>query len=129
MDIQIMKQVLDKIKEYQRIIIFRHIRPDGDAVGSTKGLREILRLSFPEKEIYAVGDELPSYLSELGEIDIIPDDYYKEALVIVVDTNRPEITECPELLKMDKMTVVFDHHRQSTDHILLQGSLMCYVQA
>ena len=46
-----MKQVLEKIKEYQSIILFRHKRPDGDAVGSTKGLCEILRLSYPEKEI------------------------------------------------------------------------------
>ena len=51
MNIENMKRILDKIKEYDRIIIFRHKRPDGDAVGSTKGLREILRLSYPEKEI------------------------------------------------------------------------------
>ena len=44
MNIENMKRILDKIKEYDRIIIFRHKRPDGDAVGSTKGLREILRL-------------------------------------------------------------------------------------
>ena len=44
--------ILDKIKEYDRIIIFRHARPDGDAVGSTKGLQAILKLSFPEKEIF-----------------------------------------------------------------------------
>ena len=39
------KQILDKIKEYNKIIIFRHFRPDGDAMGSSKGLREILRLT------------------------------------------------------------------------------------
>ena len=31
-----MRKVLDKIKEYDKIYIFRHFRPDGDAVGSTK---------------------------------------------------------------------------------------------
>ena len=36
MNIQEKQNILDKIKEYQRIIIFRHKRPDGDAVGSTK---------------------------------------------------------------------------------------------
>ena len=51
MSIEQMRAVLEKIKEYDRIVIFRHKRPDGDAVGSTKGLREILRLSYPEKEI------------------------------------------------------------------------------
>ena len=39
-----MKVILDKIKEYDRIVIFRHKRPDGDAVGSTLGLQGILRL-------------------------------------------------------------------------------------
>ena len=46
-----MRAILDKIKEYDRIILFRHKRPDGDAIGSTLGLREILRLTYPEKEI------------------------------------------------------------------------------
>ena len=54
MNLELMKLVFDKIKEYNRIIIFRHIRPDGDAVGSTKGLQRILKLTFPEKEIYLI---------------------------------------------------------------------------
>ena len=36
---EIMETILKKIKEYHRILIFRHFRPDGDAVGSTKGLQ------------------------------------------------------------------------------------------
>ena len=47
-----MKVILDKIKEYDKILIFRHFRPDGDAIGSTKGLQRILQLTFPEKKIY-----------------------------------------------------------------------------
>ena len=47
-----MKKILDKIKEYDKILIFRHFRPDGDAVGSTRGFAEILKLTFPEKKIY-----------------------------------------------------------------------------
>ena len=46
------KQILDKIKEYDKIMIFRHIRNDGDCVGATKGFKRILELTFPEKEIY-----------------------------------------------------------------------------
>ena len=37
---ELMKAVLDKIKEYDRIFLFRHIRPDGDCVGATKGMRD-----------------------------------------------------------------------------------------
>ena len=43
---QNMQTVLDKIKEYNKIFIFRHFRPDGDAIGSTKGLATILRLTY-----------------------------------------------------------------------------------
>ena len=71
MNIENMRRILDKIKEYDRIIIFRHKRPDGDAVGSTKGLREILRLTYPQKEVlllnadYSVPLRIPD-LDHLG---------------------------------------------------------------
>ncbi|MEE0967846.1 MAG: bifunctional oligoribonuclease/PAP phosphatase NrnA, partial [Clostridia bacterium] len=47
MNEQIKLDILNKIKEYDRIVISRHIRPDGDAVGSTNGLYTILRDTFP----------------------------------------------------------------------------------
>ena len=47
-----MQKILNKIKEYDKIFIFRHFRPDGDAVGSTRGLQAILQLTYPEKKIY-----------------------------------------------------------------------------
>ena len=49
MNREIMEQILNKIREYDRIMIFRHVRNDGDCVGATKGLKAILQLSFPEK--------------------------------------------------------------------------------
>ncbi len=110
MDIQIMKQVLDKIKEYNRIIIFRHIRPDGDAIGSTKGLREILRLSFPEKEVYLLNDDFSDYLAFLGgEDEPIDDSLYSDALGIVIDTaNMGRISN--QKFKLCKEIIKFDHH-------------------
>ena len=42
-----MQAILDTIKAYDRIIITRHFRPDGDAVGSTKGLWKILTDTYP----------------------------------------------------------------------------------
>ena len=47
-----MLNILNKIKEYKTIIIHRHSNPDLDALGSQIGLRETLRLNFPEKEIF-----------------------------------------------------------------------------
>jgi hypothetical protein len=66
MALETTRKILDKIKEYSRIIIFRHKRPDGDAVGSTMGLAEILRETFPEKEIYVQNCDYAKYLEFLG---------------------------------------------------------------
>lgn len=84
---QAKKDILDKIKAYPTIIIHRHIHPDGDALGSAYGLRDILRTSFPEKEVYAVGEDMVSYLEFLGQDDVITKDKYDNALIIVVDTS------------------------------------------
>ena len=52
-----MKKILSKIKEYKRIIIHMHIRPDGDCYGAGFGLKGIIQESFPEKEVYVVGEQ------------------------------------------------------------------------
>ena len=88
----IKNDILDKISEYNNIIIHRHVRPDGDAIGSSLGLRQILRDNFPEKNIYSVGGDIPEYLRFVGKEDIISDDVYKDALVIVVDTATKAIS-------------------------------------
>ena len=103
-----MQAVLDKIKEYDRIIIFRHFRPDGDAIGSTKGLQRILRLSFPEKEIYLQNSDFSDYLAFLGgEDEPIDDSLYSDALGLVLDTgtaariSNKKYSLCRELVKVD----------------------------
>ena len=52
---KVQEEILATIKAFDRIIIHRHQRPDPDALGSQVGLAEILRASFPKKEIYQVG--------------------------------------------------------------------------
>ena len=77
----IKKAILEKIKEYDKILIFRHFRPDGDAVGSTKGLAAMLKLTYPEKKIYLQNADFSDYLSFLGgEDEILPDEEYADAL-------------------------------------------------
>ena len=103
-----MEKILQKIKEYNRIIIFRHFRPDGDAIGSTKGMREILRLSFPEKEIYLLNNDYSDYLEFLGgEDEPIADELYADALALVLDTGTEDRISnqkyklCREICKID----------------------------
>lgn len=108
MNLEIMKTILEKIKEYHRIMIFRHFRPDGDAVGSTKGLQEILKITYPEKEIYLVNEDYSDYLQFLGPEDgEIAEELFTDALGIVLDTattariSSKKHTLCKELVKID----------------------------
>jgi phosphoesterase RecJ-like protein len=103
-----MQAILQKMKEYNRIILTRHLRPDGDAIGATKGLHRILTLSFPEKEIYLLNEDSSEYLAFLGgESEPIPDEKYADALCIVLDTGNLERISnkkyalCKELIKLD----------------------------
>ena len=105
---QNMTTILDKIKEYNKIIIFRHFRPDGDAIGSTKGLQRILKLTYPEKTVLLINNDYADYLQFLGGEDApIADEEYADALGIVLDTatsnrvSNQKFTLCREVIKID----------------------------
>lgn len=107
-DKSLTQEVLFAIKEYDRIIIFRHKRPDGDAVGSTMGLARILTLSYPEKEVKIINCDGSDYLAfVMNEDEDMPDEYYKSALGIVIDTatsariSNPKFALCDKVVKMD----------------------------
>ncbi len=110
MNIEIMNSVLDEIKSADRIIIFRHKRPDGDAVGSTMGFRDMLRLSFPEKDIRLINPDRSDYLSFLGDEDEdVDDDFYRTALGIVIDTATAERI-ANRKYSLCKKVIKIDHH-------------------
>lgn len=102
------EQILEAIENYETIIIHRHVRPDPDAYGSQGGLAEILKASYPEKNIFTVGAEEPS-LHYLRRLDSISDDTFKGALVIVCDTANAERI-CDERYRLGEQLVKIDHH-------------------
>lgn len=107
---EIKKKILDKIKQYNRIIITRHFRPDGDAIGSTKGLAGILKLSFPQKEVYVLNEDSSQYLAFLGGEDApIDDEKYADALVIVCDTATTDRISNKKYA-LGKELIKIDHH-------------------
>lgn len=108
-------QILQKIKEYNTIIIHRHKRADGDCIGSSFGLREFIKHNFPNKSVYSVGDELPKYLTILGEEDVVTDDLYENALVFIVDTSVQSRIADDRYLK-GKFIIKIDHHDDSEDY-------------
>lgn len=100
--------ILQKIKAYSRIMLFRHVRIDGDCVGATKGLKEIIKATWPEKEVYLIDDEHSDYLAFLGPDDEPVDNcLYEDALGIVIDVGSADRISnkrymlCKELIKID----------------------------
>ena len=104
------QNILAQIKKYNRIILHRHTKPDGDAMGSQIGLKHILKDNFPEKEIYIVGDPAGHYDFIAGcDMDEIPDEYYKDALAIVLDCGGISLIS-DERWQTAETTIRFDHH-------------------
>ncbi len=109
MNEKIKLQILEKIESYQTVIVSRHIRPDGDAVGATKGLVRLLKDTYPAKDVYLVNDDYADYLAFCGGEDSVKDDVYENALLITVDTGtRKRISNGKYMLA--KEIVKIDHH-------------------
>ena len=85
-------KILALIKQYNRIIIHRHKNPDGDALGSQLGLYHAIKDTYPDKEVYIVGDMTPRYAFMLTRpMDEIADELYSGALAIVLDTSAKSL--------------------------------------
>ena len=104
------EHVLKVIERFDRIIIHRHNRPDGDAMGSQIGLRELLRHNYPTKEVYTVGDSTGFFgFMEGAVMDEIADEAYEGALAIVLDCGAEHLIS-DNRWKTAACTVRLDHH-------------------
>ena len=104
------EKIIALIEKYDKIIIHRHQKPDGDALGSQLGLLGIIRDSYPEKQVYAVGDMTPRYafMAE-REMDEIDDSTYEGALAIILDTSAKELISDSRYTSA-AATARLDHH-------------------
>ena len=101
-------EIYNKIKEFDTIIIHRHKKPDGDALGSQLGLKRAILATFPDKVVLAVG-EMGESLSFVGSMDIVKDEDYENALVIVLDSGAEMLID-DERYKNGKFLIKIDHH-------------------
>ncbi len=104
------EQIKSAVEAYDRIIIHRHTNPDGDAMGSQLGLKEILKDTYPQKEIFAVGDFAGRYAFIAGsDMDEVSDNSYRGALAIILDTSASALISDDRYKTADR-TVRLDHH-------------------
>lgn len=103
-------KAFDAIKKYDVIVIHRHTNPDGDAMGSQIGLKKLIEHNFPDKRVYAVGDD-PRRFSFMdgSKMDEISDDVYDGALAIVLDTSAKSLIS-DDRYNLADLRVRIDHH-------------------
>jgi len=103
-------KAFDAIKNHDVIVIHRHSNPDGDAMGSQIGLKHILETNFPDKKVYAVGDDARRFsFMDGSQMDVIDDSVYDGALAIVLDTSAKSLVSDDRYSLADE-TIRIDHH-------------------
>ena len=102
--------IIEKIFQYQTVIIHRHSRPDGDAMGSQIGLKHLLLNNFPEKTIYVVGDDAGFFsFMEDSSMDTVPDSTYENALAVILDCGSAHLIS-DDRWQLAAETIRIDHH-------------------
>ncbi len=130
-----LRQILETT---DNVLIMGHKIADIDSFGSAMGIYVICRKL--EKTAHIVINDITTSVKPFMDRFVNKSDYPEDlfitredaveyvnssTVVIVVDANRPVLTECPDLLGSCKTVVVFDHHRQSADSI--KGAVLSYV--
>ncbi len=104
----IIKNIYKKIKEYDEIIIVRHVGPDPDAVASQIALRDSIKLTFPDKKVYAIGKSV-SRFKFLGRLDKAKNLELNNPLLIMLDL--PNVKRADDLDDIEYSEVIkIDHH-------------------
>lgn len=122
-----------------RVIIMGHRNGDVDSFGASVGIYRIARSL--DRRAHIVLNDVTTSVQPMRDLFLGNEDYEdmfitsEEAMdlaggssvLVIVDVNKPSITECPELLRMCKSIVVLDHHRQGTETI--ENATLSYVEA
>ena len=133
----------EALREYMmtsgNVLVMGHTMTDVDSLGAAIGIyraaesigkKAHIVLNRPTNSIRSVYEDYinnPDYPEDMYiSSSEAKDMMNNNSMVIVVDTNRPQMTECPELLQMTKTIVVLDHHRQSRDNI--DNAMLSYIE-
>lgn len=127
------------IESREKVIIMGHWISDVDCIGAAIGIYRAAKTSGKKANI--VVNNVSSSVKPLMERFYSNPDYEEDlfinnetalermdanTLLVVVDTNRPSYTECPDLLKKAQNIVVLDHHRQTRE--VIENAVLSYVE-
>ena len=105
---ELYKKILKIIKDYDEIVLVRHISPDPDAIASQIALRDSIKLTFPEKKVYAVGAGVHKF-KYLGNLDKVNLSELSNALLIVLDV--PNFARLDGVEDLEYQAILkIDHH-------------------
>ncbi|MBR5489248.1 MAG: DHH family phosphoesterase, partial [Firmicutes bacterium] len=125
------------IKQSSRVIIMGHRNPDMDCFGAALGISRIA--AAEKKDSYIVINSYNEALTSIYQAAKETEDYEfitsekavtlydTKTLVVVLDTHRPGLVECPELLSAGRL-VVIDHHRKAEDAIPNSSTILSYME-
>lgn len=128
------------ISAKENVLIMGHRIPDVDSFGAAVGIYRIA--TTLDRRAHIVLSDVSSSMKPMVDLFKSHVDYEDDMIVnhqqamelagnntvlVIVDVNRPSITECPELLRLCKSIVVLDHHRQGTESI--ENATLSYVEA
>lgn len=102
------KEIYKSIKKYNTIVIARHINADMDALGSQLGLKDIIKETFPDKKVYAVG-AYSSKFKFVGSLDKEENIDFDNSLLIITDTPKTSRVDVEDI-SLYKNRVRIDHH-------------------
>lgn len=122
-----------------QVIVMGHKIADADSLGACMGIyraakalgkRAHIVMNENTSSIRPLYDEILGNSSYEKDIfltsDQVLDQFNENTMIVVVDTNKPQMTECPELLKRSKLIAVLDHHRQSSKGI--ENAVLSYIE-
>lgn len=128
------------ISAKERVLIMGHRLADVDSFGAAVGIYRIAKTL--DRRAHIVVNDVSTSVKPMMDL-FKNNDAYEDNMIIgsqqaielagagtvlvVVDVNKPSITECPELLKLCKSIVVLDHHRQGTE--VIENATLSYIEA
>ena len=104
------ESIVALMRKYNDIVVYRHSRPDGDAVGSQSGLSQIIKANWPDKNVICVGDSAGRYSFINGSAtSCVDQDMLKRSLAVILDCGGENMVS-EDSWKNAAESARIDHH-------------------